>query len=499
MESDSIVQLRTGLGWTQGQLGAAINVSAMTISRWEKGLTRPDLLRQKRLAGLCSPTAKETLTRIRPIQYLGSKLRLLDQIIERIQDTAPKAEKVCDLFSGSGVVARALADRYQVTAVDVQEFAAVLSRGLLRGQPLKTISCDSVFQEKSSFFDDVFGELIAYEAECLRAASGGDIGPLAELMEHASAAVYALGGTTPPVTVAKLLRRAVDRAGKLTAEQRRTLVIPWYYGGTYFSYAQACELASIDSRLILQTPRVGEAAIAHAALLRTASEVVGTVGKQFAQPMRITRKDGSAKPLLVSRLLADRARSVRECFLQSAEMLSTAVAQRPNAHVVQCSDFAEALMNPKLKFDCVYADPPYTIDHYSRFYHVLETMARRDSPRLAIGRKRGRDVVLRGLYRVDRLQSDFCVPRKAPSAFAALFCGVAKRGIPLVLSYSPFADSRPRLQSLETLRKQAKEVFRSVEVVEAAPHVHRKLNAHERNVDAPERSEVFLICRNPHG
>ena len=34
----------------------------------------------------------------------------------------------------------------------------------------------------------------------------------------------------------------------------------------------------------------------------------------------------------------------------------------------------------------VYADPPYTRDHYSRFYHVLETLALRDDPRFRLTR-----------------------------------------------------------------------------------------------------------------
>ena len=33
-----------------------------------------------------------------------------------------------------------------------------------------------------------------------------------------------------------------------------------------------------------------------------------------------------------------------------------------------------------MKNKIVYADPPYTRDHYSRFYHVLETISLFDSP-----------------------------------------------------------------------------------------------------------------------
>lgn len=499
MDGAAISQLRASLGWSQGRLGSAIRVSALTVSRWEKGLTQPDAPRKKRLAALESRLQPASgLTRIRPIQYLGSKLRLLDQIVERVQEVAPKAERVCDLFSGSGVVARALADRYQVTAVDVQEFASVLASGLLRGSPVQEGTLQ-VLMRKPGPWTEVFGELISYEEKCLQTAAAGDARPLAELTEKASLAAFATGGTQTPAPLAELLQSAVERAASMNAKERQRMALPWYYGGTYFSYSQACELAAIDGHLVDSGAPAGEAMVAQAALLRTASEIVGTVGKQFAQPMRLTRKDGAPKALLVTRLLADRARSVPACFAESVKMLSLAAAPAPNVHRVKCGDFATVLADPKIKFDCVYADPPYTIDHYSRFYHVLETIARRDTPALATGKKGDRQVILRGLYRVDRLQSDFCIPKKAPAAFERLFRGVAKRGVPLVLSYSPFAESRPRLQSLETLRKQARCFFRSVDVVEATPHLHRKLNARDRNVDAPERSEVFILCRNPHG
>ena len=73
----------------------------------------------------------------------------------------------------------------------------------------------------------------------------------------------------------------------------------------------------------------------------------------------------------------------------------------------------------------VYADPPYTKDHYSRFYHVYETLYRYDFPESEGA----------GRYRPDRFSTPFSLARDVEEAFRRLFASIAKRDLPLVLSY----------------------------------------------------------------
>lgn len=74
----------------------------------------------------------------------------------------------------------------------------------------------------------------------------------------------------------------------------------------------------------------------------------------------------------------------------------------------------------------VYADPPYSAVHYSRFYHAIETLVRYDYPQ----------VKYKGRYRNDRHQSPFCKKTEVENAFVALFEGVKRRNSHLILSYS---------------------------------------------------------------
>ncbi len=139
----------------------------------------------------------------------------------------------------------------------------------------------------------------------------------------------------------------------------------------------------------------------------------------------------------------------------------------------------------------IYADPPYTRDHYSRFYHVLETLCLRDDPQVSTTFEAG--PTSRGLYRSERHQSPFCIKSQAPGAFAELFAKA--RGVPLLLSYSPFVkDGHPRMMSIDAIAVLARQHYRAVEVVNAGL-THSKLNKSERHKDALRDGEVFLRCR----
>jgi adenine-specific DNA methylase len=166
-------------------------------------------------------------------------------------------------------------------------------------------------------------------------------------------------------------------------------------------------------------------------------------------------------------------------------------------HVTKVGDFAEILPTLAGKVSVVYADPPYTRDHYSRFYHVLETLALGDEPQIAMSNLGGGAFLSRGFYRLDRHQSDFCIVSKAPDAFSVLFREVAKLRVPLVLSYSGFDESRgarPRVVSIRTVRELAERYFSSVHMDTVREVEHNKLNAAVLNKGPGTTVEVLFRC-----
>ena len=70
----------------------------------------------------------------RPIHYLGSKLRLTDEICHLLDGLAEGP--VCDLFAGSGTVSLALSRGRDVLAADIQEYSRVICTAILKPSPI---------------------------------------------------------------------------------------------------------------------------------------------------------------------------------------------------------------------------------------------------------------------------------------------------------------------------------------------------------------------------
>lgn len=434
-------------------------------------------------------------SRFRPIQYLGNKTRLLDEIADAVAEVSQPGAPVADLFSGTAVVGGRLAHRNPVVAVDVQAYAATLARATLLADARDLDSFDerafaARTDEAVDELERAFSPLIAREDDALAALAAGDPSPISELIEGGSPLSRALDGDDRclPAAVRALVKEADGRTPDATAAVA--------FGGVYFSMRQAIRLDGLAHAASTEPGR--RADLLMAAMLGAASEVANTVGKQFAQPIRLVDRQGGTKPLLVERTLRDRRLDPQVKFGHALAGWRATLPRHAAPNTVVHSD-VDAFLQTEGRWTAAYADPPYTIDHYSRFYHVLETLARRDRPGLSRMRKRGVSTTMRGLYRDDRFQSDFCVPSRAPAAFERLFARVAARGAPLVLSYSGHDDvegQRPRALSVDNLAALARRSFAKVDVREPRFEGHRKLNASARNASTERGTERLIVCRS---
>lgn len=430
----------------------------------------------------------------RPIQYLGSKWRLLDQIqiqVDSLRD--PRRPVVCDLFAGTGVVTRHLAGRGPVQASDVQEYSRVLTSALVAPVALRghepAVLVDRARSELATHLGPALQRLIAYEAAVHRSR---DAAQVSDLVERGSIAATAL--TVPAPSQQSTLDALVAAAAAEVVDGARSAMVR-YYGGVYFSYQQAAELDALASAIRALPPIQRDTALA--ALLSTTSELVASVGGHFAQPMRMRSSSGTVKPTLVASLMRSRQQSAFTAFASWLRRYRDLSATSHPARV-SCGDYRSTLASLPDDVGVVYADPPYTRDHYSRFYHVLETLALGDDPGLSTVRTRGREQPSRGLYRRDRHQSPFCIVSEAPSAFDELCEPLRARRIPLIVSYSPVPKTdkpRARVVLLDDLRSRLAGHFSSVDVVAIAGVGHAKLNADRLNAAMTYNAEVLLVCR----
>jgi adenine-specific DNA-methyltransferase len=428
---------------------------------------------------------------LRPIHYLGSKLRLLDAIGAAVDLVDPDRGPAIDLFSGSGVVAARLAEERSVVAVDIQEYARVLSSALLAGNQLTeadvTEVADNARASEHAQASGSLGCLLEHEAGCLAAVTSGDLEPLAALVEAGALISLERGEGPGAGALADALREA--SLGSTPG------VITRYYGGVYFSYRQALQLDGLAEQARAVDPGDRDAVLA--AVLGAASEAVSTVGSHFAQPVRPRDGAGQPKGPLLRSVARKREIDVIDAFERWAGRLIDA-GTPPNAGTAVRGDYREFLASHSKDVSVVYADPPYTRDHYSRFYHVLETLALGDTPGLSTTNLDGGTRLSRGLYRAERHQSPFCIRSQAPDAFRELFKGVRRLRAPLVLSYSPYTQNssdRPRVLTVGQVVDLARRCFRAVEVTSAGRLAHSKFNVAHRNTDISYDAEVLVVCR----
>ena len=438
----------------------------------------------------------------RTIHYLGSKLRLLDPIRRAIASVAPVGQPVCDLFSGSGIVSLALASDWDVISVDIQEYSRVLCAGFVNqpknasGEGLKLCDRAAAGSVRSQLRHALCG-LLAHERDCMADAADGRVDGLCDLLEHGSLLPLNECGEMP-VRLRSDLNAALKKLRDQGLARGTETVVTRHFGGRYFSWEQAIDLDALLAQIhILDSP---DRDFFLAVALVVASDAVNTVGKHFAQPIRLRDAKGLPKRHLIKQTLRDRSSSILDSYRACCESFTTLHRSR-RRHRAVCSNYADFLANDTTPFAAVYADPPYTRDHYSRYYHVLETMVLRDEPEVSTTKIRSNGVPRpsRGLYRVARHQSPFCIPKKAPGAFERLFVGVARRKVPLVLSYSPYearAGNRPRLLTIDQLIGSAKRHFDVVELFPVDGISHNKLNITKRNVNVGCHAEVLIRCHS---
>ncbi|HEM8407924.1 TPA: DNA adenine methylase [Acinetobacter baumannii] len=481
---------------TQQELAQILGVSNITISKWENGIVKPS---QKFLQKLNSSENKKVLAArpFRPIQYLGSKLKLLNNIEVLTQKVAIN-ENFCDLFSGSGVVSHYMSHQYNIISCDIQNYSSILCSALIKKSKvnLETINTIiNIIKEQYSNLPNSIKSLINYENNLLKESTEKNISLLINFSKNASLYINKVNSTQLSHND-KYLEKIINDVINLNGYEAYQIFN--LYGGVYFSYEQSILLDLIRQYIENSNYDVHSKRMLIACLLSSASDIVNTVGKQFAQPMKLTDKLGNIKKLQLTRTVQNKRLNVLEKFLDAFINFNDAQKNTSsNEHKIFCSDVFEFLDEYKGEIGCFYADPPYTIDHYSRFYHVLETIALYDNPSFSWMKKKGKLEIMNGLYRTDRYQSEFSVPSLAPHAFEKLFDKCSKFNTPLILSYSPFNEQnndRPRLLSQHEIEKLALKYYSKVTIVEVSDHKHRKLHSTNKNIEEIQSGEIFIVC-----
>jgi adenine-specific DNA methylase len=407
-----------------------------------------------------SPGAAEQV--FRPFQYLGSKLRSLDAIAEAATDIAGPNATVLDPFCGSTVVCQRLADAgMTVRASDALGFCAVAARA--------TLGVARNSREESQALDvlEVPTPMRGLEAWVERERQA--------LEDRDGNALLDLGRTVPQVW----------RRGN--GPKDRSAIVSSHYAGTYFGVWQSLRLDAL--RQAIEPLDGWDRSVALTALFTSMSACAYTAGKHFAQPHKTSRK----KDLTFHqrRALADRGTNVDDVYRDAVAALMRRPTMEGDGHDARQAKLSELRADSSI--DLIYADPPYTAQQYSRFYHVPEVVLQYEVPKLQVHR----GAVTSGLYPEGRFKSDFCSKRRVGDAFRRLAGLAAASNAALLVSYS---GSRPgtgndRMISLDDLTSLLKEY--GPVTVYGLDHNYRQFNRTENAVGPDSDPECLILCRVP--
>jgi adenine-specific DNA methylase len=309
------------------------------------------------------------------MKYMGSKRWMLqnglgDLLAREVTDSV----RFLDLFAGSGAVSTHVAMKYSVpvTAYDLQTFSTVLARAVLERE--SRIDAERIWTKWYS------------RARELRQA------------------------IRVPSTL-KINQAIVQRHRDWCSQQSGLLTRS--YGGHYFSAVQTVWLDALRQTLPDYEP---EKDAALAALVCSASQCAAAPG-HTAQPFQPTR---TSKPFLVDAWTKSIVNHCKNSFIAIAEQHAKV---RGRAETLDANNAAATVT----KRDLVFIDPPYSGVHYSRFYHVLETIARGYCS----------EVSGRGRYPIpeERPRSKYSLKTESSTALESLFEDISLRGGKAIVTF----------------------------------------------------------------
>lgn len=429
----------------------------------------------------------------RTLNYLGSKLRLLDFIEQNVLRITKEGAGICDLFAGSGCVSYKLSKHFDVTACDIQSYSSVICSALISPPTISLKHINEFLGKLNQYATlfDCFKPLINLEEGAI---ANKDLRILSDILENGSIEVFLRQPKCTPIS--SVIQKVTSNLN-IHNDLNTRCIISRYYGGVYFSYRQSVCIDIILEAIHTQIP-TNEQNLFIAALLSTASDIVNTVGKHFAQPIKARDSRGDVKSIVYNKAIKDKTIDVFDLY---SDWLKKYLLLPRSGNILSTvhGNYIDCLKNLPESVRTVYADPPYTRDHYSRFYHVLETIARGDAPELSTTKIHGKAHISNGIYRSDRHQSPFCIKSQASEAFLEMFENIANTNRNLLLSYSPYDEtkkSHPRVVTMHQLITLAKRHFKHVESISAGTFKHNKLNSTGHLLDASDEAELLIVCTN---
>lgn len=359
---------------------------------------------------------------------------------DALSESIAECNRVFDLFTGSGAVAWHVAQKYdcEVIASDLQSYAVALAAAVIeRTEP----SVDHRWLD--SWFE------------------------IAKAMQPSSFLQNATN-LQEKLKIEEISKSSIE-AQQLC--ENFNLPICSAYGGYYFSPLQALWL---DTLRITLPKDANLRRIGLAALIIAASQSAASPG-HTAQPFKPNQTAG--------RFLKEAwMRNIQFLVKRAAIDLSNKFARKVGRAIV--AD-ANELVKQVRKGDLLFLDPPYSGVHYSRFYHVLQT--------IAIGNIG--DISGTGRYPPpdDRPRSDYSLRTKSKLVFEDLLKIISENGASAIVTFPSGAASNG--MSGKEVADISERHFSTVE--RKVSSRFSTLGGDKKHRDARQASEELILMLSP--
>lgn len=398
------------------------------------------------------------------MQYLGSKHRSITEIIER---SIPYSKNgyILDLFAGSTTVSQAFSSIGKKTiSNDIQQFSKAFANATLQiNLEEKDLTSSLEKLDKLILNNEKYKYYITFKKFTNKEEKLLDSKNISELLSlYDEFPLIWNIHRKKTVEIRKLHNRFKNNIDKPGFEIGPIATL--HYAGSYFGIKQSLDIDYLRT-MIEQKKRKEEISnwqynMFLTCLLTVISKIVFSAGKHFAQPVKA--KGIINTPVLNKRLMIDRSYSVIELFRET--VTNFIQYSKSTSHCddnIALNKSMEELLNSDSDLpviDIIYADPPYTAQQYSRFYHIPEVIIEYKIPSLQIHK----GSITKGIYPDNKFKSNFCSKNKVRDAFKDLFLLTRKLDSVLILSYSESKSSstgNDRMIDLDSLDRLQKDII----------------------------------------
>lgn len=433
------------------------------------------------------------------IRYLGIKTKLLNHIDSVISNELSNG-CILDIFSGSTIVAQKLMNRYTVYTNDIQKYSYSVSKATIEIDPLfdystldvKKIINSDLFINNFNFLHNIWSVPLYYEKLLIQKLTS-DIENeelLYEFKHYYENAPYTFNFNAESVPQCFVGMEEIYSKNQYEVLRKNKgssyyMLFTLNYAMPYFSLNQAVFIDSyryaIDKMVEFQEISTTEYYVYLSLIIYLLNNIVTSVGDHFAQPQQFKLSNEIKLKREIAKILKKKSLDIVQCITEKClEFKQLSIENICGNNIAFCDDYKSILEKEEIinNVDLIYIDPPYTNAHYSRFYHILETLVNYDYPELEFF----------GRYRNDRFQSSFCIKSKAIKEFEYMISKCATLNKIIVISYS---DTKQCIVSKEQLLDICNRYYSSVNIKEE-DYLYRNFGQKPNRVKG---TELLIVCR----